>query len=101
MQAQRSYDLILLDPPSFSNSKTMEDSFDVQRDHADLVRSAMAVLRDGGQLYFSNNRRGFQLDAELQEDFMCQDITRKTLDPDFQRNRKIHSCWSIRHRTPD
>ena len=99
-QARGSYDLILLDPPSFSNSKTMEDSFDVQRDHADLVRSAMAVLRAGGQLYFSNNRRGFQLDPELVENFACEDITRKTLDPDFQRNRKIHNCWSIGHRTP-
>lgn len=91
------FDLILLDPPSFSNSKGMEESFDVQRDHLQLVNAAMKVLRPGGQLYFSNNRRGFQLDPALQETFDCRDITMKTLDPDFQRNRKIHSCWSIRH----
>jgi 23S rRNA (guanine2445-N2)-methyltransferase / 23S rRNA (guanine2069-N7)-methyltransferase len=97
-QAQGRYDLILLDPPSFSNSKGMEDSFDVQRDHPGLVRATMAVLRDGGQCYFSNNRRGFALDAALLDEFCCDDITAKTLDPDFQRNRKIHCCWSIRHR---
>jgi 23S rRNA (guanine2445-N2)-methyltransferase / 23S rRNA (guanine2069-N7)-methyltransferase len=95
------YDLILLDPPSFSNSKAMDDSFDVQRDHVELVRAAMAVLREKGQLYFSNNRRGFKLDAALQAEFACEDITAKTLDPDFQRNRKIHSCWSIGHCASD
>ena len=91
------YDLVLLDPPSFSNSKAMQDSFDVQGDHAGLVRAAMGVLRENGQLYFSNNRRGFKLDAALQAEFVCKDITSKTLDPDFQRNQKIHCCWSIRH----
>ncbi len=92
------YDLVLLDPPSFSNSKRMHASFDVQRDHADLVRASMRVLRPGGLLYFSNNRRGFKLDPTLVEEFACDDITDKTLDPDFQRNRKIHCCWAIRHR---
>jgi 23S rRNA (guanine2445-N2)-methyltransferase / 23S rRNA (guanine2069-N7)-methyltransferase len=96
-QQQQRYDLILLDPPSFSNSKSLDTSFDVQRDHLQLVRQAMAVLRPGGQLYFSNNRRGFKLDDSLREEFACEDITRATLDPDFQRNSKIHCCWSIRH----
>ena len=91
------YDLILLDPPSFSNSKAMSDSFDVQRDHGDLVRKAMAVLRQEGRLYFSNNRRGFTLDDSLRDEFHCEDITPQTLPPDFQRNRKIHCCWSIGH----
>ena len=92
------YDLILLDPPSFSNSKAVRDSFDVQRDHAPLVRSAMAVLRKQGWMYFSNNRRGFVLDEALQQEFNCEDITAQTLPPDFQRNRRIHCCWLIRHR---
>ena len=98
-QAQGRYDLIFLDPPSFSNSKAMEDSFDVQRDHPDLVRATMAVLRESGQLYFSTNRRGFKLDTALQDEFCCEDITATTLDPDFQRNRKIHCCWVIRRCT--
>ncbi|QFU76203.1 bifunctional 23S rRNA (guanine(2069)-N(7))-methyltransferase RlmK/23S rRNA (guanine(2445)-N(2))-methyltransferase RlmL [Halioglobus maricola] len=94
---QRQYDLILLDPPSFSNSKRMEGTFDVQRDHVALVDAAMAVLRPGGTLYFSNNLRGFKLDPALAEKFSCEDISAKTLDPDFQRNQKIHRCWMIRH----
>ena len=97
-QAQHRYDLILLDPPSFSNSKGMDDSFDVQRDHPDLVRATMAVLHESGRLYFSNNRRGFHLDAALQDEFCCEDISAQTLGPDFQRNRKIHRCWLITHR---
>ncbi len=95
-RARSRYDLILLDPPSFSNSKGVAGSFDVQRDHPQLVRLAMAVLRKEGCLYFSNNRRGFSLDDALQEEFVCEDITAYTLPPDFQRNRRIHSCWLIR-----
>ncbi|MCB1854761.1 MAG: bifunctional 23S rRNA (guanine(2069)-N(7))-methyltransferase RlmK/23S rRNA (guanine(2445)-N(2))-methyltransferase RlmL [Pseudomonadales bacterium] len=97
-QADRDYDLVLLDPPSFSNSSAMAGSFDVQRDHPELVRAAMALLRPDGVLYFSNNRRGFGLDAQLLADFACEDITAQTLDPDFQRNSRIHCCWLIRHR---
>lgn len=96
-RARNRYDLILLDPPSFSNSRAVAGSFDVQRDHGDLVRKTMAVLRRQGTLYFSNNRRGFALDASLREEFQCEDITAQTLPPDFQRNSKIHCCWVIRH----
>ncbi len=91
----RHFDLILLDPPSFSNSRKLAESFDVQRDHPPLVRAAMALLRPGGVLYFSNNRRGFRLDPKLEADFPCEDITRSTLDPDFQRNSRIHQCWRL------
>ena len=91
------YDLILLDPPSFSNSKVMIDSFDVQRDHVDLIRLAMGVLRGEGQCYFSSNRRGFELDVASLEEFRCEDITGATLAEDFKRNRKIHCCWLIKH----
>jgi 23S rRNA (guanine2445-N2)-methyltransferase / 23S rRNA (guanine2069-N7)-methyltransferase len=70
----------------------------VQRDHSQLVRLSMGVLREGGTLYFSNNRRGFSLDASLQEEFICKDITEKTLPPDYQRKRKMHCCWLISHK---
>ena len=96
-KAEQPYDLVLLDPPSFSNSTGMEDSFDIQRDHPDLVRATMKLVATDGQLYFSNNRRGFKLDPALLQEYRCEDITGKTLDPDFQRNRKIHCCWLIRH----
>lgn len=95
---KHTYDLILLDPPSFSNSRRMAENFDVQRDHVALLHAAMAVLRPGGELYFSNNRRGFKLDEALGKNYQCHDITDSTLGPDFQRNRKIHRCWSLQHR---
>ena len=84
---------MLLDPPSFSNSKSREQVFDVQRDHAQLVTASMALLRPGGVLYFSNNRRGFKLEESLCETFACEEITAQTLDPDFQRARQSHRCW--------
>jgi 23S rRNA (guanine2445-N2)-methyltransferase / 23S rRNA (guanine2069-N7)-methyltransferase len=96
--ASAQYDLILLDPPSFSNSASMQGAFDVQRDHPRLLRAAMARLRDEGVLYFSTNLRRFRLDPSVEAAFDCRDITEATLDPDFQRNRRIHRCWSIRHR---
>ena len=56
----------------------------------------MKRLSPGGVLYFSNNRRRFKLDPELLEAYDCTDITRQTLDPDFERNPRIHSCWLLR-----
>jgi 23S rRNA (guanine2445-N2)-methyltransferase / 23S rRNA (guanine2069-N7)-methyltransferase len=76
----------------------MEDSFDIQRDHAALLSSAMDTLRADGVLYFSNNRRGFKLEEDVVEHYQCEDISRNTLDPDFERNPNIHSCWRITHR---
>lgn len=96
--AQPRYDLIMLDPPSFSNSRAMTSSFDVQRDHLLLLRAAMKCLRPGGTLYFSNNRRGFKLDPQVMAEFECADISRETLDPDFIRHPKIHVCYCLQAR---
>ncbi|MEP6390854.1 MAG: bifunctional 23S rRNA (guanine(2069)-N(7))-methyltransferase RlmK/23S rRNA (guanine(2445)-N(2))-methyltransferase RlmL [Halioglobus sp.] len=93
--SDRQFDLIMLDPPSFSNSAAMSDSFDVQRDHESLVTGAMLRLRPDGMLYFSTNKRGFKLANTVQSKYHCKDITSATLDPDFQRNQKIHTCWQI------
>jgi 23S rRNA (guanine2445-N2)-methyltransferase / 23S rRNA (guanine2069-N7)-methyltransferase len=92
------YDLIFLDPPTFSSSKRMSNTFDVQRDHAAMIESAMALLDTGGTLIFSNNFRKFKLDPELEQRFAVEDITPRTLPRDFVRNPKIHHCWLIRHR---
>ena len=89
------YDLIVLDPPSFSNSKKMTDIFDVQRDHARLVRQCMAVLETDGELMFSNNLRSFELDAEISKQYQVDDITRQTIPPDF-RDQRIHHAYLIR-----
>lgn len=95
---QGQFDLIFLDPPTFSNSKKMEEVLDIQRDHSKLIDHAMAILAENGTLVFSNNFRKFILDKEVQDHYDVEDITDKTFDPDFQRNRKIHHCWLIRHR---
>ncbi|MCP8687000.1 bifunctional 23S rRNA (guanine(2069)-N(7))-methyltransferase RlmK/23S rRNA (guanine(2445)-N(2))-methyltransferase RlmL [Marinobacterium sedimentorum] len=92
------FDLIFMDPPTFSNSKRMEEVLDIQRDHVSLVQAAMKLLRPGGVLLFSNNYRRFVLDYEALADFDIQDITAKTLDPDFKRSKSIHVCFEIRHR---
>ncbi len=95
---EQSFDLILLDPPSFSNSKKMDDVLDIQRDHLEMIQDTMKILEPGGTLIFSNNLRSFKLDAEGLAEFEVQNITNETLDQDFQRNSKIHQCWTIKHR---
>lgn len=97
-EAEGEYDIILLDPPTFSNSKRMEGVLDVQRDHVDLIRKAMRLLAPQGVLYFSNNLRAFRMDVAALDEFELRDITDITIDEDFHRNRKIHHCWEVRHR---
>ncbi len=92
------FDLILLDPPTFSNSKRMQGVLDIQRDHATLVRAAMRLLDRGGLLIFSNNFRKFRLDAALLEEFAVEDIGPRTIPPDFARNAAIHHAYLLRHR---
>jgi 23S rRNA (guanine2445-N2)-methyltransferase / 23S rRNA (guanine2069-N7)-methyltransferase len=95
---RREYDLIFLDPPTFSSSKRMSAAFDVQRDHVALIRHAMALLAPGGELFFSNNFRRFKLDAASLSDYAIEEISRQTLPRDFERNPHIHACWRISHK---
>jgi 23S rRNA (guanine2445-N2)-methyltransferase / 23S rRNA (guanine2069-N7)-methyltransferase len=92
------FDLILCDPPTFSNSKRTDNVLDVQRDHVELIRNGMHLLAAGGTLYFSTNRRRFKLDNEALADYELHDITPQTLDEDFRRPPPAHRCWQIRHR---
>jgi 23S rRNA (guanine2445-N2)-methyltransferase / 23S rRNA (guanine2069-N7)-methyltransferase len=94
-QAKRApqFDLILLDPPTFSNSKRMAGVLDVQRDHAELIRNALELLAPGGTLYFSTNRRSFKLDEAAFADVTFRDITGQTLDEDFRRPPPSHRAW--------
>ena len=95
----RPFDLIMLDPPSFSNSKSMETSFDVERDQEVLLHAAMSVLAHDGVLYFSTNRRGFRLSPDIEQRYDVRSISRDTIPMDFERNRDIHQCWRITHGT--
>lgn len=92
------FDLIFMDPPTFSNSARMKGVLDIQRDHGALVRGAMARLAPGGLLIFSNNFRRFRLDEALESEFDVTEVSAQTIDRDFQRNPRIHRCWHIRHR---
>lgn len=87
------YDVIVLDPPTFSRSKKMLRALDTQRDHLELVRGARALLNRGGVLYFSNNFRGFTLDAELAADPLVEEITARTIPEDFTAG--IHRAWRL------
>ena len=92
---QQRFDLIFLDPPSFSTSKRMEQTFDVQRDHVTLIQQTLQRLAPAGMLIFSNNLRSFKLDTEALADLEIKDITRQTIPKDFERNPKIHQCFLI------
>ncbi|CAM3636916.1 bifunctional 23S rRNA (guanine(2069)-N(7))-methyltransferase RlmK/23S rRNA (guanine(2445)-N(2))-methyltransferase RlmL [Parendozoicomonas haliclonae] len=92
------YDLIFIDPPTFSNSKKMRDVFDIQEEHKDMLIRAMGRLARDGVLYFSNNFRKFKLDEELSEKFVVEEISSQTIDQDFKRNQKIHRSWKLTHR---
>ena len=83
------YDLIVLDPPTFSNSKRMRTTFDVQRDHVRLLDATRALLTPGGALYFSTNARRFSLDASVTG---AEEVT--DVPPDFER-RRPHRCWRL------
>jgi 23S rRNA (guanine2445-N2)-methyltransferase / 23S rRNA (guanine2069-N7)-methyltransferase len=89
------YDLIFLDPPTFSNSKRMRGNFDVQIDHVDLIRNAVKLLAADGVLLFSNNYRRFKMDRERLQGLTCEDITAQTIAKDFERRPRIHNCWKI------
>ncbi len=93
--ANRHYDLIFLDPPTFSNSKRMDAVFDIQNDHAQLINNAISLLSPGGVLYFSTNFRRFKIDKQALSDLIVEDISAATIPEDFARNPKIHYCWRI------
>ncbi len=92
------YGLIFLDPPSFSTSKRMTTTFDVQRDHVQLLQDTGRLLTPDGVLFFSNNLRKFKLDHAALAQFEIEDISAKTLPKDFAANPRIHQCFILRNK---
>ena len=88
------YDLIFVDPPTFSNSKRADD-FDVQREHVALLELCAQRLAFGGRIVFSNNFRRFQLAPEIHERFIVRDVGAATIPFDFTRNARIHHCFEL------
>ncbi|HEX2572034.1 MAG TPA: bifunctional 23S rRNA (guanine(2069)-N(7))-methyltransferase RlmK/23S rRNA (guanine(2445)-N(2))-methyltransferase RlmL [Polyangia bacterium] len=95
---QRRYGLIFVAPPTFSNSKRMEGTFDVQRDHEALLRAAAALLEPGGVLVFSNHYRRFRMAEEVLREMVVEEITRQTIPQDFARDPRIHNSWRLMRR---
>ena len=94
---QHDYDLIFIDPPTFSNSKRMEQSFDVNRDHVELIKALKRILRPDGLIIFSNNSRQFKMNHRDIKGIglQAQEVTEHTIPRDFKGNPKIHNCWEI------
>jgi 23S rRNA (guanine2445-N2)-methyltransferase / 23S rRNA (guanine2069-N7)-methyltransferase len=89
------FDLIFVDPPTFSNSKRMEGVLDVQRDHVGMIRRSLKLLRPSGRLVFSTNYTRFKLDSQALADLSVDDISAQTIPKDFERHARIHRCFSI------
>lgn len=92
----RKFDMIFLDPPTFSNSKKMNETFEVERDQDFLIDSCMKMLRPEGILYFSNNKRKFKLTPEVMAKYRVKDITEPSIPQDFH-DKKIHNCFEIKN----
>ena len=91
------YDLIFVDPPTFSNSKRADD-FDVQKEHGRLLALCAERLAFGGLIVFSNNFRRFKLDEQVAAQFNVRDISASTIPFDFTRNSRIHQCYELQPR---
>ena len=96
--SRESFDLIFLDPPTFSNSKSRKNVFDIQSDHAGLIRLAMKRLNPGGLLIFSNNFTRFEMDKEIEGQFEIREQSSWTASEDFHRKKSGHRCWFISKR---
>jgi 23S rRNA (guanine2445-N2)-methyltransferase / 23S rRNA (guanine2069-N7)-methyltransferase len=94
---EEKYDLIFMDPPTFSNSKKMDGILDIQRDHIELIELAMARLTKHGLLIFSNNLRKFDMDESALKGFTIDNISSKSVPNDYSRRANIHHCFEIRH----
>lgn len=89
-----SFDLVVMDPPTFSNSKRMDDFLDINRDHVELINDCMNLLREGGRLYFSTNSRQFVMEHEKINASSIKDITRATTPFDFE-GRLFRWCYYL------
>ena len=94
IQENQKYQLIFIDPPTFSNSKKMETSLDINRDHTALLSGCLALLADDGLIIFSTNARSFKLDSSIKEDCFIREITAQTTTEDFRR-KPLHRCWCL------
>lgn len=96
-KASQRFDIIVLDPPTFSNSKNMEEDFEVEKDQVFLIKHCLRLLDPNGVLYFSNNKRKFKIDPAALEMAQVQEITPRTIPEDY-KDTKAHVCFKITHK---
>ena len=94
IEENKKYQLIFIDPPTFSNSKKMSTSLDIVRDHAELLNNCLALLTDDGRIIFSTNAKNFKLDKSLYDLCFVREITAATTTEDFRRKPQ-HRCWCL------
>jgi 23S rRNA (guanine2445-N2)-methyltransferase / 23S rRNA (guanine2069-N7)-methyltransferase len=94
IEDKQTYDLIFIDPPTFSNSKKMTTSLDISRDHLALLSGCLALLDDDGLIIFSTNAKNFKLDESLSDECFLKDMTSYTTTEDFRR-KPLHRCWCL------
>jgi 23S rRNA G2069 N7-methylase RlmK/C1962 C5-methylase RlmI len=92
------FDLIIVDPPTFSNSRKMEGTFDIQRDHPELLRRCLRLLSPNGAIFFSSNYSSFRFNAKKLKGAQAEETTRQTVPPDFPGKHRPHRSWTIRRR---
>jgi 23S rRNA (cytosine1962-C5)-methyltransferase len=92
--APNSFDLVIMDPPTFSNSKRMKDFLDIQRDHVELINDVLAATTEGGTIYFSTNFSRFVIATEEIKAKEIKDITKATTPFDFEGKLK-RWCYRI------
>jgi len=94
LPARPLFDLAIVDPPTFSNSKSFADDWIVQRDHVRLLQEVLLRIRTPGCVYFSTNFRAFRWEFPPSADWQVREISQQTVPPDF-RNERIHRCWTL------
>ena len=95
---KETFDLIFMDPPTFSNSKSRQNVMQVQEDHSDMIQKAMKCLNKEGLLIFSNNYKQFEMDPGLVQRYSVTEESSWTGSPDFARKGASHRCWFISHK---
>lgn len=95
-ECKEKFSLIILDPPTFSNSSMTRSVLDIRRDHKKMIYASLSLLEEGGTLYFSSNAKKFRLSSEILSDKTLKviDISGKTTDRDY-KNKKPHKTWKI------
>lgn len=88
------FDLAIVDPPTFSNSKRTDQDWSIQDGYIELLNQLLAHMKAGGMVFFSTNFRRFKFDASVLQATQVREISQQTVPPDF-RNRRIHRCWRI------